>query len=548
MLTIDLTSAQRIEIKNPPANVLEFCRQHVMVSMAKYEKCTFPGEPLIVYDLVDFANDYGIEYTLTPQLRNWLKAEEDALRKSVELQSHTYDSIAASASQYLYPYQRVGIMWIKEMKRVILGDSPGLGKSVQTIMACEMIRAQRVLVVCPSYVKKQWREQVRRWAGKEPLVIEGEAPQRKQLLTRVDTHTFTVVNYEMIQISRVGTYTKLWQTRWDAIIFDEGSKLQNKDSQTSKGAAKLTSTGLVIITTGTPIWNKPDSIWHLLHILDPKRFTSYWNFVNTFCTVEKGIFGANIQGPNEMELERFHWILSRYMIRRRKDEVITDLPDKRHQVLPYQLTPSQNKLYSIALKQFQLHGEHNVTYLESSGAQWKALRQICNHPCLTGADGESAKDKLIRDLLEDLGDLRVIIFVWHKDYAEHLANLLSAHGYTVCMHHGGMTEKARDASILAFRRGDKQILIGTLASMNMGIDLFECHITIYAERDWLPSTMEQSEDRTHRHGQKNSPLYIHLYAEATVEQYIYEASMEKKNMTDRTLATEDVLKRLLTER
>src|SRR5678816_4702322 len=118
----------------------------------------------------------------------------------------------------------------------------------------------------------------------------------------------------MLRVNGRPAYRDLLDRKWDAVILDEAHKFQGRDSQQSKGAARLRS-DMLLMLTGSPIWNKPDSIWNLLHLLYPARFSSYWNFVNEYCYIERSRYGYEITGVNDLKLDRLRGVISPLLLR-----------------------------------------------------------------------------------------------------------------------------------------------------------------------------------------------------------------------------------------
>jgi SNF2 family DNA or RNA helicase len=175
----------------------------------------------------------------------------------------------------LYDYQLRGAAWLATARRGILGDEPGLGKTLQAITAVEAKASYPALVITMNSVKLHWQRQIEQWTGSTDVAVAQGSDTGKRLEAIQSDAQWIVINHEML---RSESYRQaLLQRPWGTVIVDEAHKLQGRHSQVSEQAAKLRTQNLFMLT-GTPVWNKADSIWRLLYLLDPARFRSYWQF------------------------------------------------------------------------------------------------------------------------------------------------------------------------------------------------------------------------------------------------------------------------------
>jgi SNF2 family DNA or RNA helicase len=463
----------------------------------------------------------------------------------------------------LHPFQRVGARWLATLGGGILGDQPGLGKTIQALTVAEILKPASlpVLIVCPAYViESVWADEIQKWLpGARVAACVGSPKRRHEALAQ--GAPYTIINYEMLRRSPSGEcpYEEVFQRQWGLVIFDEGHRIHNRNASQSKGATELRYRYPVILT-GTPVWNKPDSLWHLLHLLDPARFSSYWQFVNTYCLVRDTPWAKEIVGPKVRELPRLRRAIQPYLLRRLKAQVAPQLPPKIYRPLPYTLTVEQAKAYNTVEKDLRLtleaqNADQTPTWTEiqftSTAASLATLRRICNSPALVDprATVQSAKLQVIRDLLQDIieTEQKVLIFLWHRDFGKLLRQALQGQGFEIFYLDGNTPAPARASQILEFKLFKAPaVLIGTIGALGTGLSIPEATSAIFAEMDWTPANNEQAEDRIHRIvGTTQSPTIYHVFARGTIEEDIYKVAQTKASMADKVLAIQEVVKRLL---
>src|SRR5678816_1591471 len=328
ILTADTVREKRLALGVPGANPM---------GGAASLDVSYPAEPLVIDDL---RAAFGPALQLHTTAAHWYHFQKEIAERSLWMRTVTADHNRLPKQLWeLYPYQDTGVWWMKFVERGILGDDPGLGKTAQAITAVR--DKENVLIATLAGVKSHWAEQISYWAKGVPFMVAEGDHQQRQLTITARQSGWLIVNHEMLRVNGRPAYRDLLDRKWDAVILDEAHKFQGRDSQQSKGAARLRS-DMLLMLTGSPIWNKPDSIWNLLHLLYPARFSSYWRFVEEYCDVSRTPFGLEIVGVNASQLDRLRSIITPLLLRRRKQEVLPQLPKKIRQVVHW--TPSTYQL------------------------------------------------------------------------------------------------------------------------------------------------------------------------------------------------------------
>lgn len=505
---------------------------------------TFPAEPRLLPWLQrsfgDAINvDSGVQDWLERQTRRDLQAGWIRTQKKLP-------PISVPWGKRLYEYQTVGAQWLQFTGFGILADEVGLGKTIESITACWDLR--NVLIVTLNTLKPQWRDQIKLWTGKDAYVAVGARSDREAVLE----HEFGwfIINHEMLRLGK-HAFPALRSRTWDAVIIDEAHKLQGRDSLQSRGAERLKTDRLYMLT-GTPIWSRSDSLWHLLSMLDPYRFTSYWNFIAEFYdTTTPPWGGTQILGVKDGKLEELQRVVEPYILRRKKSDVAIQLPAKIRQRWTWYPTPEQLKLYRKIRKELVLPTTQGERRYPHAGAAMSDARLLLDAPELVDVFSPSPKTKLLQDLLAStLGenqDQKAIIFTWHVKYARYLEDRLGATYPCVCVT-GEDGEAEREAKITKFRKyPEVPLMIATISSLGTGLDLVEANVAIFAEGSYVPVENSQAEGRLHRIGQKTDVTIYRLQAAKTVEQIVWDVSDEREELADELLAFHAVIDRAMEE-
>jgi SNF2 family DNA or RNA helicase len=455
-------------------------------------------------------------------------------------------------SKQLYPFQRQALEWLAQRPNGIIGLPVGSGKTV--IAARAVAGADTLLVVAPNIVKQYWADTLWDWTLRRAQVVEGTGGQRAELLQR-PAHTF-IINHEMLRDR--AKYPEIWARRWDAVIVDEAHRLQGRPrlvssgdnikqlGQQSRGAELLRYKHLYMLS-GTPIWNRPDSLWHLLRLLDKRAFGSYWRFCREFCDIEETPWATIVRGIKSPAAEAaLHDLVAPYVFYRTKEQVLPDLPPKVIQPIYYEPTASQRKQYRELRYRLRLEWDdgHLIRFHDSAASAMVDLRRVLNGNWARGPLHDKADPKLrtILELLDDLTTQKVVVFTWLREYAFDLANSIADRTtrVTYCIT-GDMPNPA--AVLQQFQRTSKPaVLVATIASIGESTDaLANVSAAIFAEGSFTPVQNEQAEGRLHRIGTKVSPVIYRVMARKTLEEKIWKTTDTHQDLTDALLTIQEIL-------
>lgn len=470
----------------------------------------------------------GLE--VTPILQDWATREMARTEALLEEKEKVDASLAGNPlANTLYDYQRVGTSFLSKAGRAILGDDMGLGKTIQAIAACAELKTERVLIICPNSLKLNWEREVQRWLpGSKTQVIDGVRAKREEQLKNTEAN-FIIINFEAVRIHK-----DMLAWGWDALIIDEAHRVKNRKAQQTKAVQAIAKQAKnVFHLTGTPIMNKPDEIWSLLNILDPKKYSSFWRFVNQYCHVWDNGYGKVIGEAKDPQA--FRDMLAPYMIRRTKAEVLKDLPSKTIQKQYVRLMDGlQQRAYKQMEKEMVAEfAEGNEVAAPVVIAQITRLKQLAVSPALLGGEDESAKLDAMMEIIESAGDQKVVVFSQFAEAIKLASKRLEAKGIDHGILIGEVKAEERAKNIDRFQNDPNcKVFLASIQAGGVGITLTSASIAIFLDKHWTPAINNQAADRLHRIGQENPVTIIELIAEGTVEEWIEELLKDKSDTFD----------------
>ncbi|MEJ5340899.1 MAG: DEAD/DEAH box helicase [Thermogutta sp.] len=425
-----------------------------------------------------------------------------------------------------FPYQLEGVAFLFPRHAAILADEMGLGKTMQAITAIRLLlrcgEVRRVLLICPKPLVSNWRREFELWAPEIPvMVIEGE-PQRRRWQWELTTVPVKIANYELLprdqEFFTAKDETGEPRVSFDLVVLDESQRIKNRAGATSQ-AVRAISRKRSWALTGTPVENSTDDLVGIFEFLSPGFLTP------------------------DMKPHRLGTTIADFVLRRTKDEVLTDLPPKLFRDAEIELTPEQWKTYEMAEKE-------GVLRLSELGAEITIqhvfelvirLKQICNFDPVTGA---SAKMERLEADLEEIADSgrKAIIFSQWVGTLEEIGRRLPQ--YRPLYFHGRIPPRQREEVIRRFREDPQhRILLMSYGAGSVGLNLQFVNYVFLFDRWWNPAVEDQAINRAHRIGAAGPVIVTRFLAVDTIEQRI-NTILEQKRALFETIFSATTPKKL----
>ena len=434
----------------------------------------------------------------------------------------------ANNAPEILPYQLEGIEYLSSVRSGMLGDDPGLGKTAQAVLAAAVNGYSVVVIVCPCAVSAQWKAECLRWAGKTATVIDHP------------TSALPEGGWLICPYSRLKAIENILEI--EVLILDECHYL--KDA-TAKRTKLLWGYGpryglrhrayRVWMMSGTPIPNRLREIAHICVGLRHEVFPRIMVFLRRYCWSETHFFGKKhvekYDGATNVGELRALLQESRLILRRRKEDVLSELPAKRRAAVPLSL--SREEVACIEAKIAVLLSPEDqaaVVAALQAGASLPALEQFSRARAYLG---EAKAMAAAEWLAEEARAEKIAVFCWHRGAGVKLLACLAELGISGSFADGKLSPEERQATIAAFQEDAKpRVWIGTIGACGTGLNGLQtaCSRVVFLEASWVPSQNVQAEDRLHRIGQKGSVLAQYLYTPVALDKHLIKIVTEKAAM------------------
>jgi SNF2 family DNA or RNA helicase len=406
-----------------------------------------------------------------------------------------------------YPYQLDGIAFLMPRSAALLADEMGLGKTMQTIVALRLLfhagLIQRVLLVCPKPLVNNWARELRAWADDLPFEVIGGDAEARRGSWRVSNCPLKLVNYELL--TRDAAFAADPEIHFDIVVLDEAQRIKNHDSKTAEVVRSLHRNRSWALT-GTPIENRPDDLVNIFRFVDKDRI------------------------PPETPVRQLPKLTGDCILRRTKDDVLTDLPPKTIRDAFLELTPAQRDAYNLAEKEgvIRLNALGDTISVQHVFELVMRLKQICNFDPLTG---QSAK---LEQLLADMDEVaesgrKAIIFSQWVQPLEVIAKHLTPYG--PLQFHGKVPAGQRQAILDQFKSDKrKHVILMSYGTGSVGLNLQFTNYVFLFDRWWNPAVEDQAINRAHRIGQKEPVFVTRFVTQGTIEGRIAEVLERKRQL------------------
>lgn len=427
----------------------------------------------------------------------------------------------------LRSYQETGYQWFKSLSQYhlggILADDMGLGKTVQSIayMLSEVSEHPH-LVIAPSSVLYNWKNECTKFAPVlDVVVMSGTPEERKKLILTNDDADVWITSYATVRQD-----IELYKERtFQTLILDEAQYIKNFATKTSKAVRQIQAKHRFALS-GTPIENSVQELWAIFQVILPGLMPNQRTF-------------------KQLSNEKIASITRPFILRRVKEDVLKELPEKIESVHVSELTDEQKKLYVGYLRELQQEATESI---KSGGfnenrmkilAGLTRLRQICCHPSLF-IENYKGKSGKLEQLLETVNNSiengqRMLIFSQFTSMHEIMKEKFEAEGIDYFYLHGGTPSEERVEMTDRFNNGEKRVFLISLRAGGTGLNLTGADTVILYDLWWNPAVEDQATGRAHRFGQKKVVHVIRFITEGTIEEKIYNLQQKKRELIDQII-------------
>lgn len=445
----------------------------------------------------------------------------------------------------LRPYQVAGYQWLNYLKDInwggILADDMGLGKTVQALSFLEYYRTDKgklkALVVCPTTLIYNWENEIRKFTPKLTYRIHHGGTRTRSREELID-HDVTITTYGTLR----SDIKLLMTVEFDYVILDESQAIKNPSSKVTKAAGLLNAKHRLCMS-GTPLQNNTFDVFAQMNFLNPGMLGTVEFFRQEFAVpIDK--FGE------QDRKEHLKKILYPFILRRTKEQVAKDLPEKQEMILWCEMEDEQRKIYDAYRNDFR---DKIMGTIQEQGIQKSQLtilqglmklRQICDSPAILNEqekfENHSIKlDELAREIVENIGDHKALVFSQFLGMLALIRAKLDELGVKYEYFDGSTSAPDREKAIQSFQNDDQvRVFLISLKAGGVGLNLTAADYVYIVDPWWNPAVEQQAIDRTHRIGQTKNIFAYRMICKDTIEDKIIQLQ-EKKRALAKDIISDD---------
>ncbi len=453
----------------------------------------------------------------------------------------------------LRPYQVAGFQWLNYLKQVnwggILADDMGLGKTVQALSYMEHYKREngsvKVLVVCPTTLIYNWENEIKKFTPQLTYQIHHGSGRNRA--------TENLLNFD-VTITTYGTLRSdirfFMEVKFDYVILDESQAIKNPASKVTR-AAGLLDASYRICMSGTPLQNNTFDIYAQMNFLNPGMLGSIEFFRQEFAIPIDKLGEADRK-------EHLRKLLYPFILRRTKEQVARDLPEKQEMILWCEMQDAQRKIYESYRNDYRQRILGTINDQGISRSQFTILqgliklRQICDSPAILNDDesyeNHSIKiDELAREITEDMSDHKALIFSQFLGMLSLIRQKLEELGIPYEYFDGSTSAPDREKAIRNFQSNEEiRVFLISLKAGGVGLNLTAADYVYIVDPWWNPAVEQQAIDRTHRIGQTKNIFAYRMICRDTIEDKILKLQEKKRALAKDLISDESGFVKSLT--
>jgi superfamily II DNA or RNA helicase len=434
----------------------------------------------------------------------------------------------------LYSYQREGALFAARSGRCLIGDEMGLGKTVEAIAAAEIMArhfgVERVLIVCPTSLKHQWEREIARFTDRKATVVGGLRARREQHYAASDGF-FKITNYDTVHADL--DLISSWSP--DLVILDEAQRIKNWNTRTARSVKRIGSP-YAIVLTGTPLENRLEELVSIVEFVDRHRLGPTFRFL-----ADHQVHDEHGKVVGYRDLDRIGRTLAPILIRRKKDEVLSQLPERLDKNFFVPMTPEQSRHHeeNRELVARLVHKWRKYKFLSEADQRrlmiaLQNMRMSCDSTYLLDHEtdfGVKADElaTLLDEVFEQPGSKAVVFSQWLRMH-ELLVRRIERKRYDHVLFHGGVPGSQRKALVDRFREDERCRAFLATDAGGVGLNLQHASVVVNMDLPWNPAVLEQRIGRVHRLGQRRPVRVVNFVAQGTIEEGMLSVLQFKKSL------------------
>ena len=449
-------------------------------------------------------------------------------------------------------YQETGFKWLKTLDSYsfggILADDMGLGKTIQLVSVILSYiennvedRPKTSLVICPSSLTLNWYNEIQKFAPSlKVMLINGNANERKNKIKLLDEYDVIIASYDILKRD-INIYKDM-KYEFKFVIADEAQYIKNNNTQNFKAIKEIKAQTRYALT-GTPIENSLSELWSIFDFVMPGYLFSYKKFKELYET-------PIVKDEDASTMRKLKMLIEPFILRRIKEDVLTELPDKTITILNNEMEEEQEKIYMSYMTQVKEEIETEISINGFEKSQIKILsllmrlRQICCHPGLfiENYKGESSKLKqciqIVKDAIES--GHKILLFSGYTSMFDIIEEEFKKENIAYYKLTGQTKVGDRIRLVDEFNENpDIKVFLISLKAGGTGLNLIGADMVIHYDPWWNLSAENQATDRTYRIGQKKNVQVYKLITKNSIEEKIYELQQKKAKLIDNMLSTNE---------
>ena len=439
----------------------------------------------------------------------------------------------------LRPYQRVDVEYLKALPYAGVFNEPRTGKTPTVITLMQELETVRNIIIVPSGLVLNWAKEFEKWYPEAEVFAVQGTPKKREVFY----HNFMVrsnfdpavliISKDTLKGSKDLPIVSALE--YDFCAVDEAHFLRNYESNQSKAVYTIgKKSARRYAMTGTPAMKDSTDLYGILHFLNPEKYSSYWQFIDRYFEQFEGMFAREIGNIKPNRKKEFTEMVGILSTQRKREEVMSWLPEVTNIPFYVELDSKQKKLYEQMEEDFFVEDGDNMVDTPSILTQFLRLRQLCLDPRLLGFDVVGAKTKVLLEWLEDNPTTQVLIMTSFTSYFPLIEPDLKGMKIPYGRITGKESKAEKDTAVAAFQNGELRIMLCNIQAAGFGFTLDAADTVIFLDKDFLPANNQQAQDRiVPTTEERVHPInVVSFIAKGTTDERINNILDRKISMTD----------------